>query len=75
MAEASGSPDFDGEVDRRTSDPGGYSGTEVEREARALLGWVRALDDATEEGILSRHVVSVDGLCDGVAFFDILGAV
>lgn len=50
-------------------------GNEDEREARALLGWVQAVDEATEEGILSRHVIRVDDLCDGVAFFDILGAV
>jgi len=48
---------------------------EEEREAKALLGWVQAVDDATEEGILSRQVVAIDDLCDGVAFFDILGAV
>ena len=46
-----------------------------EREAKALLGWVLAVDSASEEGVLSRHVVAVDDLCDGVPFFDILGAV
>jgi hypothetical protein len=75
MAEASSSPNNSSDIDRRNSDPGERQGTEEEREARALLGWVRAVDDAIEEGILSRHVVQVDDLCDGVAFFDILGAV
>lgn len=46
-----------------------------QREARALLGWVQAVDNGTEEGILTRHVSSVDDLCDGVAFFDVLGSV
>ncbi|UZJ57470.1 hypothetical protein CBS101457_006790 [Exobasidium rhododendri] len=48
---------------------------EKKREAGALLGWIRAVDEATEEGILSRHVTSIDGLCDGVPFFDILSTV
>lgn len=50
-------------------------GNEEEREAKALLGWVQAVDEATEEGVLSRPVVAIDDMCDGVAFFDILGAV
>lgn len=50
-------------------------GTEDEREAKALLGWVQAVDGASEEGVLSRHVLNIGDLCDGVAFFDVLGAV
>lgn len=50
-------------------------GTEEEREAKALLGWVQAVDNASEEGVLSRHVGTIDDLCDGVAFFDVLEAV
>jgi hypothetical protein len=48
---------------------------EVEREAKAILAWVQAVNGASEEGVLSRQVVSLDDLCDGVAFFDILAAV
>lgn len=77
MADSVGGASTSPDVERRESDQSDLvlQGTEEEREARALLGWVRAVDEATEEGILSRHVVQVDDLCDGVAFFDILGAV
>jgi hypothetical protein len=74
VGEGSTSPRIKGSSESELSDRI-VSGTEDDREARALLGWVRAVDEATEEGILSRHVVEVDDLCDGVAFFDILGAV
>lgn len=44
--------------------------------AHALLGWIKKMDESSEEeGILSKVVADVDDLCDGVAFFDVLATV
>lgn len=70
--EQQGSPSLsDGKGDHAAS-----PSVRIEAEAQALTSWVQAVDRARgDEGMLSRMVDTVEDLCDGVAFFEVLSTV